>query len=94
MCWLVLHVTSPVIIDCEESRPTAAGKEEAKYAPLTTVNHFQISQYLNRLTPAEIINIGTKLGLDYVRLKRMPRESLVDDMVHSWLRKDDNVEER
>ena len=35
--------------------------------------------------------MGAKLGLEYSRTKRMSQESLLDDMVHVWLRKDDNV---
>ena len=53
-----------------------------------------ITNYLRPLPLAEIISVGVELGLDYSRLKRMSQESLVEDMVHSWLSGDDNAEER
>ncbi len=52
-----------------------------------------VIKYLSTLSPAEIMKVGTKLGLDYAHLKRMKQESLPEEMVHAWLRRDDHVRE-
>ena len=45
---------------------------------------------LRKLGNEELISVG-KLGLAYNHLKSMPQKSLCDEMVHAWLRRDDNV---
>ncbi len=60
---------------------------------LTTTDLPSITKYLNTLLPAEIVKVGTELGLDYAHLKRMKQESLIEEMVHAWLRRDDSVGE-
>ena len=61
----------------------------AAQSSLGTVDHFQVSSLLKALNNDEVITLGTALGLDFNKLKRMT--SLPDDMVGAWLRGDDNV---
>ena len=53
----------------------------------------QITQYLMPLSNQELINVGMALGLSFPKLKKMSSEALLNDMVHAWLRMDDNVQE-
>ena len=41
----------------------------------------------------ELVNVGLRLGLRYPTLKKMSSEFLLNDMVHAWLMKDDDVTE-
>ena len=56
--------------------------------------HFEVTQSLKDLSNDELIELGTALGLPFSKLKRYSAESLCDDMVHAWLRKDDDVLEK
>ena len=58
---------------------------------LVQKDHFQITQYLAPLSNQELVNVGLRLGLRYPTLKKMSPESLLNDMVHAWLRRDDDV---
>lgn len=59
---------------------------------LTKSDHPRIISFLQgKLTNQELIDVGVALGLDYIRLKNTNTESLFQDMVHAWLREDDNV---
>ena len=51
----------------------------------------EVIQSLNQLGNRELITLGTALGLQHSRLKRLSPESLCDEMVTSWLRRDDEV---
>ena len=55
-------------------------------------DHFDVTQYLTDLEPAQILRLGGALGLHYPNLKKM--QTPLEDMVEAWLRKDDNVLER
>ncbi len=67
--------------------------KSAASTSLKTDHLSSISKYLSTLSPAEIMKVGTELGLDYAHLKRMKQESLLEEMVHAWLRGDDQVGE-
>ena len=54
-------------------------------------HHFQITRYLRELNNAQIIGVGSTLGINYVKLTRM--HNLPGDMVAAWLRREDNVVE-
>ena len=58
---------------------------------LTYKCHSSITQFLSQLGNQELISVGLQLGLRYPTLKRMGSDSLLNDMVHAWLRKDDDV---
>ena len=62
-----------------------------KMSRLTTQDYVQITQHLVQLNYQELIILGVRLGLSYARLRRMGLNSLLNDMVHSWLRMDDDV---
>ena len=58
---------------------------------LTQTHHAQITNSLKQLRNKELVKVGLRLGLHYATLERMSPETLLDDMVHAWLRKDDDV---
>ena len=58
---------------------------------LTQKHHSQITQYLTSLKKEELVHVGLRLGLHYLTLKKMSPESLLNDMVNAWLRRDDDV---
>ncbi len=58
---------------------------------LTSSDHPRIVNFLQELTNKELIDVCVALGLDYIRLANTNTDSLRQDMVHSWLRRDDNV---
>ena len=53
--------------------------------------HSQIIPLLTPLKNEELVTIGLILGLRYPRLKKMSSDCLLNDMVHAWLRRDDDV---
>ena len=52
-------------------------------------HHFRISRHLKELENDQIIDVGTALGINHAKLKRM--RSLPGDMVAAWLRREDDV---
>ena len=52
-------------------------------------HHYEISRHLKELDNDQIIEVGTALGMNHSKLKRM--HSLPGDMVAAWLRKEDDV---
>ena len=58
---------------------------------LTMDDHHAVTRHLKNLTKAHLIGLGTALGLYYPRLQNMEGESLSNEIVAAWLRKDDNV---
>ena len=61
---------------------------------LTDKDHFQIQQYLTKLSIQDLTKVAMNLGLDYSRFLRVSPESLLQNMVQAWLRKDDDVIEK
>ena len=62
--------------------------------PVTTppaLKHVAVKRFLKDLTNADIIHLGMELGMRYHHLKNMREDTLLDDMIGSWLRKDDDV---
>ena len=57
--------------------------------PLSTDDHFKVSQRLKHLTNEDLIKLGTALGLHYSNVKKM--KDLPEEMVHAWLIGADNV---
>ena len=53
----------------------------------------RVSKYLKQFSNDELINVGVQLGLSYSTLNRMSSGSLLNGMVHAWLRADDDVGE-
>ena len=62
-----------------------------KKSSLAPKDHFLITQCLTPLSNQELVNAGLRLGLRYPTLKRMSPEALLNDVVHAWLRRDDDV---
>ena len=56
-----------------------------------TIDHSQVTKFLKNLTTEKLINIGSHLGLNYSRLTKSDPKSLMNEMVHCWLQKDDYV---
>ena len=52
-------------------------------------NHFEVCKSQKVLKDEELIELGTALGLDFAKLKRM--KDLPEDMVHAWLNGADYV---
>ena len=57
-------------------------------------DHFDVRRYLDNLDPEQLRLLGLALGIFYPTLKKMPGESLLDDLIHSWLIRQDSVIER
>ena len=57
--------------------------------PTAMKDLFEITQYLQDMDNKQLIKLGGALGLHHPSLKRM--ETLPDDMVAAWLRREDNV---
>lgn len=71
---------------------TGEGGDGNPLPALMKSDHPRIVSFLRgQLTKKELIDVGVTLGLDYIHLANMNPDSLHQDMVHSWLRKDDNV---
>ncbi len=64
-----------------------------KNASLTTADIPSITKYLSSLPSPQIKILGVELGLDFVHLTNMNQETLLQDMVLAWLRRDDYVRE-
>ena len=60
------------------------------FAALRSEDHQRIVSYLTPLRRQEVIRLGEKLGLSHRRLDD-ENSNLPDDMVNSWLKKDDGV---
>ena len=54
-------------------------------------DHHAVTRQLKNLTKADLIGLGTALGLYYPRLQKIGGESLLDEMVAAWLIKADSV---
>jgi hypothetical protein len=50
-----------------------------------------VEKVVSNLTPRQVLKLGQELGLYYSTLKKIPEESLPEEMVHSWLIKMDDV---
>lgn len=50
-----------------------------------------VKRFLKQLAPSEIRSLGLELGLRLPHLKRMNDD--LDEMIHCWLREDDDVYE-
>lgn len=46
---------------------------------------------METLNKKELFSVGKNLGLMYSNLRKMNGEHILDEVVHSWLRKDDIV---
>ena len=56
------------------------------------LRHLTVKKYLKPLANDDILKVGLELGLEYTRLKNLKSSSdFLDEVVHSWLREDDNV---
>lgn len=54
-----------------------------------------ISDYLGRMANSDILNLGTVLGLSYIKLKNnMNSGTFLFDTIYSWLQKEENVSNR
>ena len=65
----------------------------ASPSPLTDDDHYKIVKFLKNLSCPHLRTLGVELGLSYPKLKKMSDECLHNDMICSWLRKDDKVTE-
>ena len=54
-------------------------------------DHHAVTRQLKNLTKADLIGLGTALGLYYPRLRKIGGEDLSDEIVAAWLREDDSV---
>ena len=52
-----------------------------------------MEEVISNLTPQQVFKLGQMLGLYYTTLKKMPLETIHEDMVHAWLTKVDDVPE-
>ena len=59
---------------------------------LTRADHAKIKKFLRVLTNEELRNVGLELGLSYNHLEKMGHDCL-NELVHCWLNKDDDVME-
>ena len=55
--------------------------------------HSEARKFLECLSNDRLKTIGMYLGLRYVHLKKMKEDCMLDDMLDSWLREDDDVTE-
>ena len=62
-------------------------------SPTPTPTHAVVKRFLKHLANTDIRNVGVNLGLSFTRLKNFREESVLDDTISSWLRKDDDVTE-
>ena len=65
--------------------------------PVTTettsvsLTHPAVRKFLKPLSNKELREVGLELGLHWPHLKKMSEDCLLDDMLDSWLRADDDV---
>ena len=55
--------------------------------------HRAVRKFLKDLSNTQLREVGLELGLKNVRLKKMEKDCMLDDMLDSWLREDDDVTE-
>ena len=65
--------------------------------PVTTkttpvaLTHSAVRNFLKLLHNTQLRELGLELGLRWPRLKKMKEDCILDDMLDSWLREDDDV---
>ena len=57
----------------------------------STPTHSAVRQFLKILSNTQLREVGLELGLHWARLKMMTEDCLLDEMLDSWLRKEDDV---
>ena len=57
------------------------------------LTHPVVRKFLKCLSNKELREVGLELGLRWPRLKNMKEDCVLDDMLDSWLREDDDVKE-
>ena len=68
--------------------------DDAATAETTPValTHLAVKKFLKHLSNVELRELGLELGLKNVRLRNMMiKDCMLDDMLESWLRGDDDV---
>lgn len=71
----------------QQAEATATPQDTISHTlPLTLQHHTKISQYLTSFNSKELTDIGMKLGLTNITEDEIP-----DEMVYSWLKKNDDV---
>ena len=58
-----------------------------------TLTHSAVRKFLKPLSNTQLREVGLELGLRWPRLKKMKENCMLDDMLESWLREDDDVTE-
>ena len=81
-----------------ELQPPQAPQTPTQTATATTSTppsptHPEVKEFLQLLSSDEIRKVGVNLGLSYPKLKSIAEENMPDEVIHCWLRKDDNVTE-
>ena len=82
------EVSIPFFIDLDL---TVSDDPAATKTTTVALTHLLARKFLECLTNDRIRTLGMHLGLRYVHLKRMKEDCLLDDMLDSWLREDDDV---
>lgn len=62
-----------------------------KISSLLKADFSHILAYLEELTKKQQLKVGVMLGLSHSRLMRMSDDTLLVDMVHAWLQREDDV---
>ena len=55
--------------------------------------HSAVKMFLTPLSKLELRELGLELGLRWRRLKNVKNDCMLDDILDSWLREDDDVTE-
>ena len=50
-----------------------------------------VNSYLKLLDTPDLYKLGTELGLNFTKLKKVPGQELPLELAERWLREDDNV---
>ena len=76
-------------INTQAPRTAIATARTTKFPPRPT--HLEVKEFLQDLDSKEIKKVGVNLGLSYLKLKSIAEENTQDEVIHRWLREDDDV---
>ena len=91
MLIIVVSIISLIFTLATASSESVSSPTSLTSSWLTQKHHSQITQCLTSLKKEELVNVGLRLGLRYPTLKKMSPDTILNDMVHAWLRRDDDV---
>ena len=85
-----LHAGSSILLFIELDLTVSDDPATTKTTPVA-LTHPVVRKFLKCLSNKELRELGLELGLRWPRLKKMKEDCVLDDMLDSWLKEDDDV---